>query len=50
MLLNVYKSIYKSMKKGAVLGIVQHRANENIDANFKWLCKRIIFNRLYRKN
>ena len=33
--LNVYKSIYNSMKKGAVLGIVQHRANENIDANFK---------------
>ena len=33
--LNVYKSIYNSMKKGAVLGIVQHRANEDIDANFK---------------
>ena len=33
--LNVYKSIYNSMKKGAVLGIVQHRANEDVDANFK---------------
>ena len=32
--LNVYKSIYDSMKEGAVLGIVQHRANENMNANF----------------
>ena len=38
------------MKKGAVLGIVQHRANEDIDANFEnGYVKRIIFNRLYRK-
>ena len=32
--LNVYKSIFDSMKKGGVLGIVQHRANENMSSNF----------------
>ncbi len=32
--LNVYTSIYDSMKKGAILGIVQHRANENMEKNF----------------
>ena len=32
---NVYKSIFKIMKKGAILGVVQHRANENSENNFK---------------
>ncbi len=32
---NVYKSIYDSMKKGGILGIVQHRANEDMEKNFK---------------
>ena len=31
---NVYKSIYDSMKKGAILGIVQHRGNEDMKKNF----------------
>ncbi len=31
----IYSSIYKSMKKGGVLGIVQHRANESSNFNFK---------------
>ncbi len=31
---NVYKSIFKIMKKGAILGVVQHRANENFKSNF----------------
>ncbi|MAI29602.1 MAG: methyltransferase [Rickettsiales bacterium] len=32
---NVYKSIYQIMKKGGILGIVQHRANENSKNDFK---------------
>ena len=31
---NVYKSIYDSMKKGAILGIVQHKGNEDMEKNF----------------
>tara|TARA_B100000963_G_scaffold350942_1_gene361855 strand:- start:385 stop:1173 length:789 start_codon:yes stop_codon:yes gene_type:complete len=32
---NVYKSIFKIMKKGGILGVVQHRANENLSDDFK---------------
>ena len=32
---NVYQSIYDVMKKGGILGIVQHRADENSKFNFK---------------
>ena len=32
---NVYKSIHGIMKKGAVLGVVQHRAHKNLKQNFK---------------
>jgi predicted methyltransferase len=32
---NVYQSIYDVMKKGGVLGIVQHRADEKTKFNFK---------------
>ncbi len=32
---NVYKSIYKIMKKGGILGVVQHRANEDSKNKFK---------------
>ena len=32
---NVYKSIYNLMKKGGILGIVQHRGNEDMDKDFK---------------
>ena len=31
---NVYKSIYDSMKKGGILGIVQHRGDEKMNKNF----------------
>ena len=32
---NVYQSIYDVMKKGGILGIVQHRADEKSNFNFK---------------
>jgi len=32
---NIYKSIFKIMKKGGVLGVVQHRANETSQFNHK---------------
>ena len=32
---SVYQSIYDVMKEGGILGIVQHRANENSEFNFK---------------
>ena len=32
---NVYSSIYKVMKSGGILGIVQHKADENSEFNFK---------------
>ena len=32
---NVYSSIYKVMKRGGILGIVQHKAEENSEFNFK---------------
>ncbi len=32
---NVYKSIYEVMKRGAILGVVQHRADESLKADFK---------------
>mgnify|MGYP001180231210 CR=1 FL=1 len=31
----IYSSIYKLMKKGGVLGVVQHRADESSDLNYK---------------
>ena len=32
---NVYSSIYKVMKSGGILGVVQHKADENSEFNFK---------------
>ena len=32
---NVYKSIHKIMKKGAILGVVQHRADEKSEYDYK---------------
>ena len=32
---NVYSSIYKVMKTGGILGVVQHKANEKSEFNFK---------------
>ena len=32
---NIYKSFYKILKKGGTLGVVQHRANESSNFNFK---------------
>ena len=32
---NVYKSIYDSMAEGGILGIVQHRGNEDMKKKFK---------------
>ena len=32
---NVYKSIYDSMADGGILGIVQHRGNEDMKKKFK---------------
>ena len=30
----IYRSIYKNLKKGGILGVVQHRANETMESNF----------------
>ena len=32
---NVYSSIYKVMKRGGILGVVQHKAEENSEFNFR---------------
>lgn len=32
---NMYKSIYKVMKKGGILGVVQHRADESLGYNYR---------------
>ena len=48
---NVYKSIYDSMKKGGILGIVQHRGDEKMNKNFyNGYVKESFFNKFYRKN
>lgn len=31
---NIFKSINKSLKKGGILGVVQHRADESLDSEF----------------
>ena len=31
----IYRSIFNSMKKGGVLGVVQHRADESSEFNYK---------------